>query len=32
MFDLDEEGKIVSWRDYFDNETWFKNGGPRLHL
>jgi len=32
MFDLDEQGKIVGWRDYFDNETWFKNGGPTLHV
>lgn len=30
MFDLDEQGLIVGWRDYFDNETWFKNGGARL--
>lgn len=32
MFDLDEQGLIVGWRDYFDNETWFKNGGARLHV
>lgn len=32
MFDLDEQGLIVGWRDYFDNETWFKNGGAPLHL
>jgi len=32
MFDLDEQGKIVGWRDYFDNETWFRKGGPTLHV
>ena len=29
---LDGHGKIVGWRDYFDNKTWFKNGGPSLHV
>jgi limonene-1,2-epoxide hydrolase len=32
MFDLDADGKICGWRDYFDNQLWFKNGGPRLHI
>ena len=32
MFDLNEEGKICGWRDYFDNRTWFENGGPTLHV
>jgi limonene-1,2-epoxide hydrolase len=32
MFDLDADGLIVGWRDYFDNETWFKNGGASLHV
>ncbi len=32
MFDLDTAGKICGWRDYFDNQMWFENGGPTLHL
>lgn len=32
MFDLNEEGLICGWRDYFDNQMWFENGGPTLHL
>jgi len=32
MFDLDSDGKIAGWRDYFDNQLWFKNGGPQLHI
>lgn len=32
MFDLDEDGRISGWRDYFDNRMWFANGGPTLHL
>lgn len=32
MFDLDSNGKIRGWRDYFDNRLWFKNGGPTLHI
>jgi limonene-1,2-epoxide hydrolase len=32
MFDLDDNGKIIGWRDYFDNQMWFKNGGPTLHI
>ena len=32
MFDLDANGKICGWRDYFDMTVWFKNGGPTLHI
>lgn len=32
MFDLNDEGLISGWRDYFDNQMWFENGGPTLHL
>jgi limonene-1,2-epoxide hydrolase len=32
MFDLDADGLIRGWRDYFDNRMWFDNGGPTLHL
>ena len=32
MFDLNDDGKICGWRDYFDNRMWFANGGPTLHL
>ena len=32
MFDLNDEGKICGWRDYFDNRMWFENGGPILHI
>ena len=32
MFDVNEAGKICGWRDYFDNNMWFSNGGPTLHL
>ena len=32
MFNLDEEGQICGWSDYFDNQMWFANGGPTLHL
>ena len=32
MFDLNDDGKICDWRDYFDNRLWFENGGPTLHL
>ncbi len=32
MFDIDDDGKICGWRDYFDNQMWFENGGPTLHL
>lgn len=32
MFDLNDDGLICGWRDYFDNQMWFENGGPTLHL
>ena len=32
MFDVNEDGLISGWRDYFDNRMWFENGGPTLHL
>ncbi len=32
MFDVNEDGLICGWRDYFDNQMWFQNGGPTLHL
>lgn len=32
MFDIDDDGRICGWRDYFDNQMWFANGGPTLHL
>lgn len=32
MFDVNADGKICGWRDYFDNRMWFENGGPTLHL
>lgn len=32
MFDLNEDGLICGWRDYFDNRMWFENGGPTLEL
>jgi limonene-1,2-epoxide hydrolase len=32
MFDLDADGLICGWRDYFDNKMWFENGGPTLHV
>ena len=32
MFDLDSDGQICGWRDYFDNQLWFKSGGPVLHI
>jgi limonene-1,2-epoxide hydrolase len=32
MFDLDSNGQICGWRDYFDNQLWFKHGGPTLHV
>jgi limonene-1,2-epoxide hydrolase len=30
MFDVNDEGKITGWRDYFDNQLWFSKGGPAL--
>lgn len=32
MFDVNDDGLINGWRDYFDNQMWFENGGPTLHL
>jgi len=32
MFELNEEGKIYAWRDYYDNEHWTRYGGPSLLL
>lgn len=32
MFDVNDDGLICGWRDYFDNKMWFENGGPTLHL
>ena len=32
MFELNEDGKIYEWREYYDNEHWSKNGGPSLVL
>lgn len=32
MFDVDGDGKICGWRDYFDLRLWSENGGPSLHL
>jgi limonene-1,2-epoxide hydrolase len=30
MFDVNKEGKIKGWRDYFDNQYWTSHGGPTL--
>ncbi len=30
FFDVDDGGKITSWRDYFDLQFWVDNGGPPL--
>ena len=32
MFDVNDQGKISGWRDYFDNQLWFTKGGPTLHV
>jgi limonene-1,2-epoxide hydrolase len=32
MFDLNDDGKITGWRDYFDIALWTNNGGPTLEL
>lgn len=32
MFDINAEGKIRGWRDYFDIQLWSKSGGPTLEL
>lgn len=28
VFDLDAQGKITQWREYWDLATWIKQGGP----
>lgn len=28
IFELDTDGKITAWRDYFDMQTWLDQGGP----
>ena len=30
MFELTENGKIIEWREYYDNEDWTRKGGPSL--
>ena len=30
FFDIDENGKISGWRDYFDLKSWYDQGGPPL--
>ncbi len=30
MFELTENGRIIEWREYYDNEYWTKCGGPTL--
>jgi len=30
IVDIDDAGKITSWRDYFDLQFWVDNGGPPL--
>lgn len=32
MFELTENGKIIEWREYYDNDYWSNNGGPSLVL
>jgi len=32
MFELTANGKIIEWREYYDNEYWNTHGGPRLTL
>ena len=32
MFDVNDEGKITGWRDYFDIQLWHKHGGPTLEI
>lgn len=32
MFELNVEGKIYEWREYYDNDDWSGNGGPSLVL
>jgi limonene-1,2-epoxide hydrolase len=30
MFELTVNGRIIEWREYYDNELWSKQGGPSL--
>lgn len=30
IFDIDNDGKISGWRDYFDAKTWADQGGPAV--
>lgn len=32
MFELTENGKIIEWREYYDNEYWNTHGGTSLVL
>lgn len=32
MFELTVNGKIIEWREYYDNAYWTNNGGPSLEL
>ena len=32
MFELTVNGKIIEWREYYDNAYWSNNGGPSLEL
>ena len=32
MFDVNADGKICGWRDYFDISYWHAHGGPKLEL
>jgi limonene-1,2-epoxide hydrolase len=32
MFELTANGKIIEWREYYDNEYWNTHGGPSLVL
>ncbi len=28
VFEINAEGKVTAWRDYFDMQTWLDQGGP----
>ena len=32
MFELTDDGKIIEWREYYDNNNWNRDGGPSLIL
>ena len=32
MFELTVNGKIIEWREYYDNSYWTNHGGPSLEL